>query len=160
MQVDRPIPDDAAAGQRDDAAAVAGEQRSHHADRGSHPADEFVGCFIDDLGAGNADGAGRAFHIRAEGAEDLDHVVGVRNVGHAADDAVLAREDGGGEDGQRGVFGAGNIDRSAQGGAAVNYEFIHGNEVERRLEGPFGEGKTGDAGQVGFHFDGGEGGRL
>ena len=43
MQVDGPGADGAAAGQRDPGAALAGEQRAQHQDRGAHGLDEVVG---------------------------------------------------------------------------------------------------------------------
>ena len=57
--------------------------------------------------------------------EDLHHVVGVAEVRHAADDAFVPREQGGGEDGQGGVFGAADVDRAFEQMTAVNDEFIH-----------------------------------
>ena len=100
VEIDRAIADDAAAGKGDDAAALAGEKRAHDADGGAHPADQLVGGVVDDVGASYADGAGGALDVGTEGAEDLNHVICVRDIGHAADDAVVSGEEGGGEDGE------------------------------------------------------------
>ena len=125
VEIDRAVSDDAAAGQGDDAAALAGEQRAHDADRGAHAADDVVGRGVRNVGGGDADGAGEAFDIAAEAGEDLHHVIGVGHVRDAADDAIFLGQQGGGEDRQRGVFRAGNGDGAVDRGAAVNDELVH-----------------------------------
>ena len=58
--------------------------------------------------------------LGAKRAEDLDHVVGVRDVGHAPDNAVLLGEQGGGKDREGGIFRTGDVDRAAELSAAVH----------------------------------------
>ncbi len=150
MKVDGAVSDDAAAGERDDGAAFAGEKGAHDADGSAHAPDEFVGGFVRNIRAGDADGAGGAFDISTECAEDLDHVIRVRDIGDAADDAVFTGEDGGGKDGEGCVFRSGNVNGSFDGGAAVDDEFIHFFVSD---SGMFCEGKTRDTSEVFAEFD-------
>ncbi len=104
MKVHRTVPDHASAWKGDHGTAFSRQQRAHHTDRRAHPPHQFIGCLFGDVLAPDAYSAGRALHLRAEGAQDLDHVIGIRDIRHPADDAILSGENGGGQNRQRGVF--------------------------------------------------------
>ena len=125
MQIDRPIADDAAAGQRNGRFLATAEQRTEHANRGAHFAHDFVGRDRFDLLRLDRDGAAGAFHLRAEMRQDLQHVMRVAQVRHAMQNARLARQQRRGQDRQRRIFRAADLDRTGERMTAVNENFIH-----------------------------------
>ena len=131
--VDRARADRATARQRDFRRAVLGQQRAQHQDRGAHGLDQFVGrhMLVD---AARIDGdrtapGQRAFvdaDARAQFAQQLhrgDHVVQVRHVG---DFHRRIGQQGGAQDRQHRVLGAGDGDFAVEGIAAGDYDFLHG----------------------------------
>ena len=125
VQIDRPIADDATSRQRNRRFLAAPEQRAEHANRRAHFSHDVVGRDRFDRVGRDGDGAAGAFHLRAEMHQDLQHVMRVAQVGDAMEDARLAREQRRGEDRQRGVFRAADLDRTGKRPAAVNQNFIH-----------------------------------
>ena len=100
VEIHRAVADHAAARQGNHRPAHTGKQRPHHADRGAHPPNQFVGGGVGNFTAGDAHGAGRTFDVGTHHTEDLHHVVGVRDIRHAANDAGLGGEQRGRQDGQ------------------------------------------------------------
>lgn len=78
------------------------------------------------IGGSDLHGAAVALDFATERAENLQHVVGVGDIGDAFNDDLLIGQKSSCENGERGVFGTGNIDRSGEGGAAVHEKFVHG----------------------------------
>ncbi len=125
MQIDRAITDDAAAGERDGRFLLAPEQWAEHAHGSAHLADDFVRGLGDDFFRLDGDHAAGPLHLRAEVREDLEHVMDIAQVGNVMDDARLLGQQGGREDGERGIFRTADLDRAIKAVAAVNENFIH-----------------------------------
>src|SRR5215471_12172300 len=89
MQIDRPIANDAAAWQGDAGFLAPTQQRSKNTNGRAHFPDDIVGCDAVDLPGSDSDGAARAFHLRTEVSENLEHVIRVAQVGHAMNDTWL-----------------------------------------------------------------------
>ena len=104
VEVDRAVADDASAGQGDTGFAGAGEEGSHDADGGAHFTDEVVGRFAFDGFSGHHDRAAGPFHVGSEASEDLRHVIGVAEIRHAVNDALVACQQSGCENGKCGVL--------------------------------------------------------
>ena len=128
VKIDRAVADHATAGEGDTGFVFAPEERTEHANRSAHFADEFVGRLGADFFRLDDDRAAGAFHFAAERAEDGQHVVDVAEVGDAANDAALAREEGGGEYGEGGILRSADAHRAVQLATTVNENFIHGNQ--------------------------------
>ena len=126
VEIDGPVADDTAAGNRDTGATETSEKWAHDADGGPHFTNDFVGCLRVNVSSGDLHGAAVALDLAAQGAEDLEHVVGIRDIGDALDNDLLIGQESGGEDGERGVFGAGDINGTGKRGAAVHEKFVHG----------------------------------
>ena len=58
----------------------------------AHFPDDIVGRDTVDLLGSHSHGAARAFHLRAEVSENLEHVIRVAQVGHAVNDTRLASQ--------------------------------------------------------------------
>jgi hypothetical protein len=56
--------------------------------------------------------------------QDLQHVVGVRDIGDAADHTLFAGEQGRSENGERGVLRAADVDASFKLAASMNDKFV------------------------------------
>ncbi len=126
MQIYRARADDAAAGQRDDGFFQAAQQRPQDADRAAHFADEVVVAdFLDFFGL-HLDGAAIDADLRAERGKNLAHEFDVAEVGRAADDAGFGGQEGGGHDGEHGIFRPADGDFTVQGHAAFDQETVHG----------------------------------
>lgn len=128
MEVNRAVADNAAAGEGDSAFLQAAGEGAEDANGGPHLPHEVVGGDgFDPLGFDDDD-AGGSLDLGSELAEDLKHVVGIREVGDAADGAGVLREEGGGEDGQGAVFRAADVDATFERCAAVDDELFHDGE--------------------------------
>ena len=88
---------------------------SDHADGGAHFPDDLVRRIMVDVGCGDADRATGALHLSPQSSQDLQHVVGIRNIGDTTDDAGFISKQGCGENRKRCVFGAGYVDNALQG---------------------------------------------
>ena len=110
VEVDRAVTNDAAAGEGDAGFAEAAGEGAEDADGGTHFAHQIVGGFGFDFVGGDDDDAAGAFDFGTEFTEDADHVVGIAEVGDTADGAGILGKQGGGEDGEGGVFGAADGD--------------------------------------------------
>jgi len=125
VEVDRAVADDAASGQGDTGFAGAGKEGTHDADGGAHFTDEVVGRFAFDGFCGHHDRAAGPFHVGTEASEDLRHVIGVAEIRHAVNDALVACQQSGCENGKRGVFGSADENIPFQGGPSGNEQFMH-----------------------------------
>ena len=131
MKIDGAVPNDATAGHRDAGSSQSGNEWAHHANGGAHLTHDLIRRFGNNLGCGDFDSAAVTLNLATQGAEDLKHVVGVGNIGDALDDHLLISQQGSGEDGEGGILGTGNIDRSGKLSAAMNNEFIHRTVLAR-----------------------------
>ena len=127
VKIDGTIADDATARQRNGGLFLAAEQGPEHADRGAHLADDFMalGAWVVIVSGLGGDHTAGPFDLRAEMRENLQHVMDVAEIGHMMDDARLLGQQCRCEDGERGVFRSADFDAPAEGGAAVNEDFIH-----------------------------------
>ena len=119
--------DDAAAGVGDAGAPAFGEERAEDADGGAHGFDdvvrggggglikgfEFEGAGVGPLGA------------YAESVEEVDHGGDVAEAGDVVEGDFVAGEEGGGHDGEGGVFGAAEGDFAVKRFAAFDAKAIH-----------------------------------
>jgi hypothetical protein len=135
VQVDRPVADGAAAGQRHSRPAAARQQRPQHQDRGAHLAHQLVGRRrVGDFARGHRQGAsGMAARTGGAGHLYQDTVMG-QQVGERGDvgevrqvvqgDRVLGQETGRHQR-QRRVLGAADRDGSVQGLTAADADSVH-----------------------------------
>ena len=127
VNVHRTRADRAAAGQRHVGLAETRQQRTEHEDRSAHRAHQLVGSDV------IADRAGIDFHAHlvvdrdadAHAAEQLDHGRHVLQVRDIADRHGAFRQQGGGENRQCGVLGAGNAHFAFERRAALDLQLIH-----------------------------------
>ena len=68
-------------------------------------------------------------HLSAQGAEDVQADGYVADVGQILDHTDAGRQDGGGQDAHRRIFGARNSDFALQGLAAGNYKLLQSNDL-------------------------------
>ncbi len=129
VEVDRALADGAAAGQRHPRAAVAGQQRPQHQDRGPHRLDQVVGRLerADFLDADRVGSLGRFADRRAELLEHPQHRAHVAHPREVAQRHRLVGQQAGRQRRQRGVLGPGDADAALQSLAAVDLQFIHGS---------------------------------
>ena len=104
VEIDRPVTDDAAAGERDGGLVFAAEQGAEDANGGAHFAHDVVGSLGGDFFGSDLHGATGALHLASEFAQDGEHVVDVAQVGNARDCAGFLGEESGGEYREGGVF--------------------------------------------------------
>ena len=105
VQVHRPLPDGAAPGERHPRLAGARQQGAEHEHRGAHGLDQVVGRLLATQGAGLDEHLLAApLDLRAEDFEQPRHGVDVAQARDVAHPVLPRDEDGGGEDGQGGVF--------------------------------------------------------
>ena len=104
MQINRPIANDTAAGQRDAGFLAPTQQRSQNTNGRAHFPDDIVRRDTVDLLGSHSHGAARAFHLRTEVSENLQHVIRIAQVGHAVNDTRLPSQQCRGENRQRGIF--------------------------------------------------------
>jgi hypothetical protein len=126
VQVDRARADGAAAGQRDLGIAELRQQRAQHQHRGAHSLDQLVGRDVA-VDAARVDGHRIALvdDAGAQASEQLgggEHVVQARHVG---DPHRRIGQQGGAEDRQYGVLGAGNADVALEPGATGDHDLLH-----------------------------------
>ncbi|MNF44971.1 hypothetical protein D3C84_260930 [compost metagenome] len=127
VQVDRTRTDGAATGQGHFGLTETGHHRAEHQDGRTHGLDQLVRRHQ------GLDAAGVDFdrqllvdhRLHAHATEEFDHggdVMQMRQVGHG--DRGVGQE-GGGQDRQRGVLGAGNADLAIEALTAGNNQFVH-----------------------------------
>ena len=125
MQINRPIANDATARQRNRRLFAPAKERTNHANRRAHFADDIVGSDRIYFCGRDCDGAAGAFYLRAEVLQNLQHVVRVAQIGHAPNRARLASEKRRRQNRQSRIFRAADFDRSVQRMPPVDPDFIH-----------------------------------
>ncbi len=125
MQINRPIANDATTRQRNRRLFAPAKERTNHANRRAHFADDIVGSDRIYFYGRDCDGAAGAFYLRAEVLQNLQHVVRVAQIGHAPNRARLASEKRRRQNRQSRIFRAADFDRSAQRTPPVDPDFIH-----------------------------------
>ncbi len=126
MQVDRAGTDGAATGQGDVGRAVAGSQRAQRQDGGAHGLDQLVRGHVVVHGTGQHGDVAVHLGGRAQHLQQLDggtHVFETRYVGELN---LFVAQQGGEQDRQGGVFGAGDGHFTGEGAGAGDLEFVHG----------------------------------
>ena len=98
MQINRAIANDTAAGQCDAGFLAPTQQRSKNTNGRAHFANDIVGRDTVDLLGSHSHGAARAFHLRTQMSENLEHVIRIAQVGHAMNDTRLPSQQCRGED--------------------------------------------------------------
>ena len=96
VKVDRTIANHATTGKGNSSAVETGQKWTHHTNGSTHAAHQFVGRIGTNVFALDAHGAGRTLHFRSEGGEDLQHIIGIGDIGHAADDDRFFGQESGG----------------------------------------------------------------
>src|SRR5262245_35711799 len=104
MQINRPIANDTATGQRNAGFLAPAEQWAKNTNGRAHFPDNIVGRDTVDLLGSHSHGAARTLHLRTEVSENLEHVIRVAQVGHAVNDTWLSSQQCGGENWQRGIL--------------------------------------------------------
>ncbi len=133
MQIDRPRADGAAARQRHFGLTEASQQRPQHQDRGAHGAHQFVRCLETlDRARVHLDIHPLVDHqVHAHAAQQLHGGGDILQVGDVANDDRLVGQQGGGQNRQHRVLGAGSAQFAEQRYAAIDDEFAHENKVRR-----------------------------
>jgi len=112
VNVNRPLPYGAAAGHGNVGFADTGEERSHHVDRRPHGLDQVVGDFgVGDAADTDTERACRGIEIvfRAQAFNHLEHGAYIAKIRHVADDCFPLSEEARDDNGERGVFRAGDF---------------------------------------------------
>src|SRR5882757_7705750 len=125
MQIDWPVSDDATTGQSDGCFLATAQRWPKHANGSAHLAYDVVLRDGVDLFGRDADRSAGAFHLRPQMGQNLQHVMRVAQVGHAMNDTRLSSEQRRGQDRQRGIFRAADLDRTRKRITAVNEDLIH-----------------------------------
>ena len=125
--IDRPGANGATAGQRHPRFATARNQRAEHQDRGAHGLDHLVGGDRIVQATAIQDQAIDPFHRHADPhiAQEAQHGRDVVEVRHIGEMYRLGSQQGGAQDGQGGVLGAGHGDFAGEGLASINQQLIH-----------------------------------
>src|SRR5260370_39671869 len=92
MQVNRPIVNDATARQRNRRLFAPAKERTNHANRRAHFADDIVESVRIYFYGRDCDGAAGAFYLRVEVLQNLQLVARVPQIGHAPNRAPRAME--------------------------------------------------------------------
>ena len=138
VQIDRAIADGAPSGDGNDRLAALGQQRPQHADRGPHRFDDivaglahrFIGDFKIEIAVERGAIAHRCVRFMAEDmatqlTDELGHRVEIGKAGNALQNRLSLGHQAGGEDGECGVFAAGNLDLTLETIPTVNDEAVH-----------------------------------
>src|SRR5262245_47381675 len=102
MQINRSIPNDAAAGQSNTGFLAPTQQGSENTNGRAHFPYDVVGRDTVYLLGSHSHGAARAFHLRTEVSENLEPVIRVAQVRNAVDDTRGPRQKWRGENRERG----------------------------------------------------------
>src|SRR5262245_36346414 len=101
MQINRPIANDAPAGQSNAGFLAPTQQWSENTNRRANFPYDVVWRDTVDLFGSHSHGAARAFHLRTQVSENLEHVIRVAQVGDTVDDTRLPGQQCRGENRQR-----------------------------------------------------------
>ena len=128
VQVDRALPDRAAARERDPRPAVPREERAEHQHRGAHRLDEVVGGLVgrEALDAHRRPTVARIVDLRAELLEHPEHRADVAHPREVRELDGVPGQQARGETGERRVLGAPDLDAPREPQASRDPKLVHG----------------------------------
>ena len=110
VQVDRTVPDDAAAGQRNRGLFFPAQQRAQDANRCAHFSDDVVGRLGEDLFRFHGHRAAGPLYFATELTKDSEHIMDIAKIRDPRDDTRLLRQQRGGQNRKSGILGPADAD--------------------------------------------------